>query len=76
MKQHIYACKCREQAPSLRFIEKEVKFVHDLEQIKVYISMKVKRYNSRWPDKIIIDDNNNDNEQQLIEYILHIPNIV
>ena len=56
VKQKVYAAKCQKRMCSKEEILHEFEFVHQMEKQMVDNIAKVRRYNSRWPDKLPMYD--------------------
>ena len=53
IKQKLYTFHCLKKTPNAQIIIKEFEFIHKIDEQKAVSTNNVKKYNARWPDKIM-----------------------
>ena len=53
LKQKMYAFKCMKKGLKFRIVKDEYEFIHELERNEALLTGNIRKYNLRWPDKIL-----------------------
>ena len=59
VKQKVFAAKCSDTKPNAQACITEIEFIHELERNNVKTIKQAKRYNEKWPDSIVIENDDN-----------------